>query len=259
MPATTDNHNKLIEKELFGCAPHDLASGPVLDSDSASVQEFVSTTLRGTPWNNRSIAVALYYAVRDGIFYEIFGSYIGPALSASMVIQERRGFCLHKAILYAAACRAARVPCRILAATVRNHVSSPSIQAIVGGDIFLHWYNEVLLDGRWLKAAPIFNKLTCKLYGIEPLEFDGRRSAIVQPYHGGASMIFLSDPVRFDNPTRAELINLIRRHHPKMTANEERIPREKRPSRHCTGRAPLSPEGETARPDAGVLKPTGDT
>jgi transglutaminase-like putative cysteine protease len=233
MPATTDHQTGLLDHEAFGCCPRNFAPGAVVDSESAPVQEFVNAALSGTPRTNRSIAVALYYAVRDGIFYEIFGSYLGPRLSASVVVQERRGFCLHKAILYAAACRAARVPCRILAATVRNHVSSPSIQALVGGDIFLHWYNEVLLDGRWLTAAPIFNALTCKLYGIAPLEFDGHQPAVAQPYHSGTTLTFLSTPVRFVNPSRAELIDLIQRHHPKMTANGERIPRTQSPPKRA--------------------------
>ena len=131
--------------ERFGDAPFHLASGEVLDHESEGVHAFVDRALRGTSRTNRSAAVALYYAVRDGLFYEIFGTYVGAGLSASAAIAEGRGFCLHKAIVYAAACRAAGVPCRVLAATVRNHISSRSISVLVGGDVFLHWYNEVLL------------------------------------------------------------------------------------------------------------------
>lgn len=201
-----------------------LASGEVLDHESEHVRVFVEKALRGAAHGDRAQAVALYYAVRDGIFYEIFGSNVGPDLSASAAIREGRGFCLHKAIIYAAACRAAGIPCRLLATTVRNHITSPTIAALVGGDIFLHWYNEVRLDGEWLKAAPIFNALTCKLHGIEPLEFNGRHNAIEQPYHGN-SMVFLSPPVRFDNPLRVELCELVRAHHPKMIGPKGRVPR----------------------------------
>jgi len=212
--------------ERFGDAPFHLASGEVLDHESEGVHAFVDRALRGTSRTNRSAAVALYYAVRDGLFYEIFGTYVGAGLSASAAIAEGRGFCLHKAIVYAAACRAAGVPCRVLAATVRNHISSRSISALVGGDVFLHWYNEVLLDGDWLAAAPIFNKLTCKLYGIEPLEFDGRRSATAQPYYRDKAMTFLTEPVSFDNPRRSEVFAIIRRYHPMMLMTGERVPRE---------------------------------
>ena len=203
-----------------------LASGEVLDHESGPVRAFVEKALRGVPDGSRLQAIALYYAVRDGIFYEIFGSNVGPDLSASASIREGRGFCLHKAIIYAAACRSAGIPCRLLATTVRNHISSPAIAALVGGDIFLHWYNEVQLDGDWLKVAPVFNALTCRLYGIKPLEFTGHLNAVEQPYHDGNSMVFLSPPVHFDNPWRAELLDLVRAHHPKMIDPQGRVPRE---------------------------------
>lgn len=205
----------------------DLQHGMVFDHPSERVRAFVDKARRGIPGDDRSTAVALYYAVRDGIFYEIFGSYLGPRLSASLVIGEGRGFCLHKAIVYAAACRAAGLSCRLLAARVRNHVSSPSIQLLVGGDIFLHWYNEVKISGEWLKAAPIFNRLTCNLYGIEPLEFDGRDSAVEQPYHGDQTMRFLSPPIVFDDPRAEDLLHLVEQHHPRMLAEGGRVPRER--------------------------------
>ncbi|MCF4128526.1 transglutaminase-like domain-containing protein [Methylobacterium sp. SyP6R] len=211
----------------------------VLDCDDEAVQAFVDRALRGVRLDDRSIAVALYYAVRDEIFYEIFGTYLGSRISASLAIAAGRGFCLHKALIYAAACRTAGIPCRVLAATVRNHVTSSAIEALVGGDVFLHWYNEVNVGGEWLKAAPVFNKLTCKMYGIQPLEFDGRRAAIAQPYHEGGTMRFLSDPIRFDNPTADAILRLVAQHHPKMISPDGYIPRERsargRPARHTAG------------------------
>lgn len=211
-----------LSEEIAECLRH----GEILDFRNERVVGFVEKALRGVPDDNRSNVVALYYAVRDGIFYEIFGSYVGPTLSASRSIEQGRGFCLHKAIIYAAACRAVDIPCRLLATTVRNHISSPSISALVGGDVFLHWYNEVFLDGQWLKVAPIFNKLTCKLYGIKPLEFTGHESAVAQPYHGGSAMAFLSEPVQFNDPGRAEILAIVGDHHPKMIGQHGRVPRE---------------------------------
>lgn len=229
-------------------APSFVGSGEIIDHENEPVRAFVAKTLQGKPDDSKSQAVALYYAVRDGIFYEIFDSNLGQNLSASTSIREGRGFCLHKAVIYAAACRAVEIPCRLVAATVRNHISSPSISALVGGDIFLHWYNEVLLDGHWLKVAPIFNALTCRVYGIQPLEFTGDESAVAQPYHGGNTMMFLSTPVQFDNPTRAEILGLVQAHHPKMFGAGGRVPREidVRRELHCAA-SMLSGESKIVR------------
>lgn len=204
-----------------------LAAGEVLDHDDPRVLAFVDEALRGGCHDGRGAAVALYYAVRDGIFYEIFGTDLGAGLCASGVVAERRGFCLHKAILYAAACRTVGIPSRVLAAPVRNHVTSPAIGRLVGGEVFLHWYDEILLDGRWLAVAPIFNVLTCRLFGIRPLEFDGTLPATEQPYLDDTRMRYLSEPVVFENPTRAELLDLVARHHPRMVTPDLRVPSER--------------------------------
>lgn len=204
-----------------------LATGEVLDHSHDGVCKFVEKSLQRGSHDSRSAAVELYYAVRDGIFYEIFDTELGDHLSASTVVQERRGFCLHKAVLYAAACRAAGIPSRILAAPVRNHVSSAAIGKLVGGDVFLHWYDEIMLDGEWLKVAPIFNRLTCRLHGIQPLEFDGRHAAIEQPYVGKSRMVYLADAICFTNPSRADLISLVASYHPRMVNEFGRVPAEK--------------------------------
>lgn len=201
-----------------------LADGEVIDHHRPEVADFVDKALGKETGGARGDAVKLYYAVRDGIFYEIFGTSLGEHLSASATVRERRGFCLHKAMLYVAACRHVGIPARLLAAPVRNHISSPTITKLVGGDVFLHWFSEIELDGVWLKAAPIFNKLTCRLYGIAPLEFDGSTSAVEQPYLGTQKMIYLDAPVMFANPNREDLIALIAQYHPRMIGSHGRVP-----------------------------------
>jgi len=101
------------------------------------------------------------------------------------------------------------------------------LQDLVGGDVFLHWYNEVKVGDAWLQVSPVFNKLLCKLYGIEPLEFDGYSSAIHQPFSGGLAMSYLDHPVVFTNPSYAELIDLVNTYHPRMVTPGGRIPQAK--------------------------------
>ena len=206
-----------------------LASGPVLDHASEEVRTYVRRILGAESLSPREQAVKLYYAVRDGIFYEVYGTDISlKGLCASAVVRSGQGFCLHKAILYAASVRAVGLPSRVVASRVRNHLSSANLQRLVGGAVFLHWFAEVRLDGVWLKATPVFNRLLCNLYGLEPLEFDGRSDALNHAYNGNQTMEFLGDPQRFDNPTYADLLGLVRRSHPNMVTGTGIVPGETR-------------------------------
>jgi alkylation response protein AidB-like acyl-CoA dehydrogenase len=203
------------------------AQSELLNYRHTDVRGFIDAFLGSNPLDERETAIRLYYAVRDKISYEVFDTNISETgLRASQIVNDRRGFCLHKAILYAAVCRSQGLACRLVASRVTNHIAAPELQDLVGGDVFLHWYNEVKVYGTWLKVSPVFNKLLCKLHGIEPLEFDGYSSAIHQPFSNGLAMEYIGTPMVLVNPSHVELIN---NHHPGMITPGGRLPRAKTP------------------------------
>lgn len=198
----------------------------IIDADHANVKAFVDAALGNAPLSEQEIVVKLYYAVRDKIAYEVFDTDISEnGLRASSIVKSKRGFCLHKGILFITACRSKGIDCRLVASLVNNHISTPELQDLVGGEVFLHWYNEVKVDGKWLKVSPVFNKLLCKLYAIEPLEFDGVSDAIAQSYKGDSQMNYIGSPEVFENPSPAELIKLVNTYHPKMVTPNGRVPK----------------------------------
>src|SRR5918997_4092772 len=137
-----------------------------LDHDALPVREFVRRAVPDEDASPTAKAVQLYYAVRDGIRYDVYGADLSHhGLRASSVVHAGKGFCLHKSILYAAAVRAVGIPSRLVLTDVRNHLASERLKRLVGGDVFhFHCLTEVHLDGRWIKATPVFNKLLCRLY-----------------------------------------------------------------------------------------------
>jgi alkylation response protein AidB-like acyl-CoA dehydrogenase len=201
----------------------------LLDFPHDDVKIFVSNALGNKSWGERETAVKLYYAVRDKIAYEVFDTDISEkGLRASQIAKDRRGFCLHKALLYAATCRSQGLACRVIASSVTNHIATKELQKLVGGKVFLHWYNEVKVNSTWLQVSPAFNKLLCKLYHIEPLEFDGYSDAIQQPFSGEGTMNYLDDnPVVFTTPRYSELIELVNTYHPGMITPGGRVPQAK--------------------------------
>jgi len=205
-----------------------LRATPVLDHESPRIAEFVAEEAPGsaagaTGADLREQCQALFYAVRDGIDYEVFDTGLRDAdLAGSAVLDAGRGFCLHKSILYATAVRHLGVPSRLASSLVRNHLSSPELTALVGGEVFLHWYVEIRLDGRWIKVTPVFNRLLCRMYGIAPLEFEGVHHAF-DP-QGLKRMEFLGDVRLHPDPTPDRIRELIQSAHPAMVTPDLRVP-----------------------------------
>ena len=155
-----------------------------LDFEHPAVRRFAEETVAraNTP---RERAVALFYAVRDGIRYTPYDVDLSPeAMRASTVLAAGKGFCIPKAVLLSASARAVGVPARLGFADVRNHLASRRLLELMGGnDVFAwHAFSEFWLDGRWVKVTPAFNIELCERFGVHPLEFDGTEDALFQPF-----------------------------------------------------------------------------
>jgi len=160
-----------------------LRATPAIDFNSDAVQEFIAANST-TDSNDLERAKALYHAVRDQIRYDPYT--VSPHLkdySATHTLQAGRGWCVTKAILYAACCRAVGIPARLGYADVRNHLSTANLRRLMGTDIFYwHGYTDVYLNRKWVKATPAFNIALCKKFRLQPLEFDGLEDSIFHPY-----------------------------------------------------------------------------
>jgi transglutaminase-like putative cysteine protease len=185
-----------------------------VDSDSASIQEFARQLSRKTDGPAEKLA-ALYQAVRDEIRYDPYVDYTDPeTFRASSVLRVGAGYCVGKAALFAALCRALGFAARIGLADVRNHLATPRLLEAVGTDVFaFHGYAEVLLEERWLKVSPTFNRSLCDKLGVPPLEFDGTGDALLQGYDGTGRvfMEYLVDHgCLFDVPTKFLIAEMAR-------------------------------------------------
>ncbi|WP_405734493.1 transglutaminase-like domain-containing protein [Streptomyces sp. NBC_00028] len=188
-----------------------------LDYESDAVQTFIDAVIDDRSADRRENAVKLYYAVRDTVHYEVYGADLSrEGLKASSTATARSGFCLHKSALFAAAVRALGIPSKLVYGDVRNHLASPRLIEHIGGDIFFHGLTQIHLDGRWVKATPVFNKVLCKLYGMQPLEFDGRTDSLYHPHGSGAAMEFLKDHGSFDDLPYEFVLASMRGAHPRF-------------------------------------------
>lgn len=159
-----------------------LAPGRFVDSDHPAVAAFAGKHAQGA--GDLARAVALYYAVRDGVRYNPFLDFSREeAFRGSVCLQTGEGFCIGKAALLAACARAAGIPARVGFADVKNHLTTPRLAERMGTDLFVyHGYTELWLEGRWVKATPAFNLALCRKFRVKPLEFDGRSDSIFHPF-----------------------------------------------------------------------------
>ena len=205
-----------------------LAPGRFIDSDHPAIVAFAAEH-GGAIDDPRERSVALYQAVRDGVRYDPYDIPLSPdEMTASAILVAGRGFCVTKAVLYAAVLRAAGIPARIGFADVRNHLSTPRLRALMGTDIFhYHGYTEVGLDGRWVKATPAFNQELCDRFGILPLEFDGREDSVFHPFDrsGQRHMEYLVDHGPRDDLPLEELVQALRTHYPTMFSRPADAPK----------------------------------
>jgi transglutaminase-like putative cysteine protease len=166
----------------------------------------------------------LHDAVRDDIDYNVFNVPLHERLSASDVVVQGSGFCLHKSLLFVAGCRRLGVPAVLCSDVVTNHIADQAMLELVGGEEILHWYAQIYLAGRWIKSAPIFNTLLCNRYGIDVLRFNAHTDSVRQPYLEGSRMEYRGAERRYPDPDMADILAAIRQHHPRMVTSSGRTP-----------------------------------
>jgi len=193
-----------------------LAPTALIDSDHLEVLAFAKRHAQGA--DERERAVALYYAVRDGFRYDPYRIDMSvEGMRASTVLSTGIGWCVPKAALLAAACRAAGIPARVGYADVRNHLSTERMRRMMGTDLFIwHGYTDILLDGAWRKATPAFNLELCERFGLLPLEFDGREDSIYHPFDrsGNRHMEYVNQRGSFDDMPLSQIVADFEAHYP---------------------------------------------
>jgi transglutaminase-like putative cysteine protease len=189
-----------------------------VDSDHPAVMDFASRHAGGS--DNAARAVRLFYAVRDGFRYDPYQIDLSPAgMRASTVIARGYGWCVPKAALLAAACRAAGIPARLGYADVRNHLSTERMRRAMQTDVFYwHGYTEIWLDGAWRKATPAFNLELCEKFGLLPLDFNGVDDSLYHPFdrRGQRHMEYILQRGAFDDMPLERILEDFARFYPGM-------------------------------------------
>lgn len=199
-------------------SPQDcLAATAMVDAAHPAVHAFAAE--HAGEGSDTERAVRLYYAVRDGFRYDPYRIDLRPqGMRASAVIANGYGWCVPKAALLAAVCRAAGIPARVGFADVRNHLSTERMRESMDTDVFIwHGYTDIWLEGAWRKATPAFNIELCDRFGLLPLEFDGAADSIYHPFDksGQRHMEYLRQRGTFDDVPLPQMLEDFRQVYPR--------------------------------------------
>ena len=202
-----------------------LRPGAFVDSDHPAIVAYARRVAgEGTP---RERALRLYYAVRDDLRYDPYNTPLRPeAYRASATLAAGHGFCINKAGLMAAVCRASGIAARLGYADVRNHMTTKRLAELMGSDMFYyHGYAEVWLDGRWIKATPAFNRELTEKFGLKPLDWDGETDSIYHPFDlgGRRHMEYLAYRGVFADLPFEEVRGAFLHYYPTMMQAQERM------------------------------------
>ena len=194
-----------------------------LDSDHPSIFEFAKANSDESALEKNN-AIQLYYAVRDGLWYDPYDLKLGPMeMKASAILARGKGHCVEKACLLAAACRAIGIPARLEFADVKNHISTQKFIDLLKSDVFaFHGLTQIYVDDNWVKCTPAFNVELCNKFNVSPLEFDGENDSVFQEYDadGGKFMEYIAQHGDFPDMPRELFIGVMIKHYPHLFTPE---------------------------------------
>ena len=130
-----------------------LAPAEFVDSDHPAIVNFAAK-VASRDASPAEKARRFYLAARE-VRYDPDLDFSDPEVfRASSVLRAGAGYCVGKAALYAALCRAGGLPARVGFADVTNHLSSEKLREKMGTNYFAwHGFTEVKLADRWVRRV----------------------------------------------------------------------------------------------------------
>lgn len=157
-----------------------LAARYCIDSEHPAIRARAAALADGST-GSRDTATRIFRFVRDHITYNF-----APAVKtradfrASHTLALGNGFCMQKAALFAALCRASGIPARIGFQDIIDYkITGKFFEMMGGNELDFHGMNAVYLDGRWLKTDCTLDSKISERKNYQLVEFDGRHDALL--------------------------------------------------------------------------------
>lgn len=151
-----------------------------INSDAKNVTE-QSARLTARHDSEPAKARAIFEFVRDEIVYNFAPSVKDHGdFRASHTLEMGNGFCMQKAALFAALCRASGLPARIGFQNIIDYkITGPFFELMQTNQLTHHGMSAVYVDGRWLRADCTLDRGLSNRKNYRLVEFDGCHEALL--------------------------------------------------------------------------------
>ena len=151
-----------------------------IDSDAKIVTE-QAARLTARRYSERAKASAIFDFVRDEIVYNFAPDVKDRGdFRASHTLEVGNGFCMQKAALFAALCRASGIPARVGFQDIVDYkITGPFLELMQTNQLTHHGMSAVYIDGRWLRADCTLDHGLALRKNYRLVEFDGRHDALL--------------------------------------------------------------------------------
>jgi transglutaminase-like putative cysteine protease len=149
-----------------------------VNSQDPRVRSLAAEITRGMTGESER-ASALFAWCRDTVRYIPYAPFAALEHYEPMRTLDRGyGFCTQKSALLVALARAAGIPARFHYADLLNHNMPGRLGLVLGSNrMVYHTYADLMVDGRWLKVTPSFERPLCEKMSWRLVEFDGTSDA----------------------------------------------------------------------------------
>ena len=131
--------------------------------------------------SERAKARAIFDFVRDEIVYNFAPDVKSRRdFRASHTLEMGNGFCMQKAALFTALCRASGIPARIGFQDIADYkITGPFLELMQTNQLTHHGMSAVYIDGRWLRADCTLDRGLVHRKNYRLVVFDGLHDALL--------------------------------------------------------------------------------
>jgi len=131
-------------------------------------------------------AAVLFGLVRDEINYEFEVKVSEELYVASTVLARAGGFCVQKASLFCALCRAAGIPAGIVLSDLKDHILHERKVKEIGTNVmYYHGLNALHIGGKWIYADASLTSDILDRRGCGIPEFDADKGCLIPEKSAG--------------------------------------------------------------------------
>jgi len=161
----------------------------------------------------------IFYFIRDEIRYEFRAKFDEQKYLASYILQDGKGFCSQKAILFCALARSCGIPAGIYFYDIIDHSLPGQFVSIMKTRILFHHAIAALhLNGAWHKYDATLDIQLTEKNDLHPVEFSPDRDCLMRERtrSGSKHIEYIKEHGLYPDVSFGEIINWFREGYPHL-------------------------------------------